>query len=70
MLEYVDIRPGDISLDVSGNTGKITEALPEIAKKLLSWSQNTALQNMVDLVGHALNSQKENQKIYPIERTL
>lgn len=43
MLEYVDIRPGDILLDVSGNTGKITEALPEIAKKLLSWSQNTAL---------------------------
>ena len=43
MLEYVDIRPGDILLDVSGNTGKITEALPEIAKKLLSWSQNMAL---------------------------
>jgi hypothetical protein len=43
MLEYVDIRPGDILLDVSGNKGKLTKALPEIAKKLLSWSQNTAL---------------------------
>lgn len=26
MLEYVDIRPSDILLDVSWNTGKITEA--------------------------------------------
>jgi SAM-dependent methyltransferase len=26
MLEYVDIRPGDILLDVCGITGKITEA--------------------------------------------
>jgi hypothetical protein len=36
MLEYVDIRPDDILLDVGGNTGKIQKLMPEIAKKLLS----------------------------------
>jgi ubiquinone/menaquinone biosynthesis C-methylase UbiE len=35
MLEYVDIRPGDILLDVSGNTGKITEAYARNCKKVV-----------------------------------
>ncbi len=26
MMEYLDITPGDILLDVGGNTGKITES--------------------------------------------
>jgi ubiquinone/menaquinone biosynthesis C-methylase UbiE len=26
MSEHIDIRPGDIILDIGGNTGKITEA--------------------------------------------
>ena len=35
MLEYVDIRPGDILLDVSGNTEKITEAYVRNCKVVL-----------------------------------
>jgi len=33
MLEYIDIRPGDILLDVGGNTGKITEAYSRNCKR-------------------------------------
>jgi ubiquinone/menaquinone biosynthesis C-methylase UbiE len=35
MLEYIDIRPGDILLDVDGNTGKITEAYSRNCKEVV-----------------------------------
>jgi ubiquinone/menaquinone biosynthesis C-methylase UbiE len=35
MLEYIDIRPGDILLDVGGNTGKITEAYSRNCKEVV-----------------------------------
>jgi ubiquinone/menaquinone biosynthesis C-methylase UbiE len=35
MLEYVDIRPGDILLDIGGNTGKITEAYARNCKEVV-----------------------------------
>ena len=35
MLEHIDIRPGDIVLDVGGNTGKITEAYSRNCKEVV-----------------------------------
>jgi ubiquinone/menaquinone biosynthesis C-methylase UbiE len=35
MFEYVDIRPGDILLDVGGNTGKITEPYARNCKEVV-----------------------------------
>ena len=35
MSEYIDIRPGDILLDVGGNTGKITEAYSNNCKEVV-----------------------------------
>jgi ubiquinone/menaquinone biosynthesis C-methylase UbiE len=35
MLEYIDTRPGDILLDVGGNTGKITEAYSKNCKEVV-----------------------------------
>ena len=35
MLEYIDTRPGDILLDVSGNTGKIREAYSRNCKDVV-----------------------------------
>jgi 16S rRNA A1518/A1519 N6-dimethyltransferase RsmA/KsgA/DIM1 with predicted DNA glycosylase/AP lyase activity len=35
MSEYRDIRPSDILLDISGNTGKITEAYSKNCKEVV-----------------------------------
>jgi ubiquinone/menaquinone biosynthesis C-methylase UbiE len=35
MSEYIDIRPGDIILDIDGNTGKITEAYSNNCKEVV-----------------------------------
>jgi ubiquinone/menaquinone biosynthesis C-methylase UbiE len=35
MLEYIVIRPGDVLLDVGGNTGKITEAYSKDCKEVI-----------------------------------
>ena len=35
MSEYMDLRPGDILLDIGGNTGKITEAYSNNCKEVV-----------------------------------
>ena len=56
MLEYVDIRPGDILLDASGNTGKITEAYAKNCKEVVVLEPKHSIVELVELVGHTLNS--------------
>ncbi len=52
--EYLDIGPGDILLEIGGNTGKITEAYLPTVKRLLYWSQNAILWSMEDRIDHIL----------------
>jgi ubiquinone/menaquinone biosynthesis C-methylase UbiE len=40
MLQYIDITPGDILLDVGGNTGKITEAYARDCKEIVVLEPN------------------------------
>jgi len=49
MLHYIDIRPSDVLLDVSGNIGKITVFTQEVAKKLL-FTQEDAISRAINYI--------------------